>query len=70
MDQGKAITAIIVGCILIIASFISKNFYGARGVPMAMVSDRRIPTWQGRLLFWVVGGTFILVGTMFFFPNK
>jgi hypothetical protein len=70
VDQGKAITAIIAGSILIVASFIGKNFYEARGMPMAAVSDRRIPTWQGRLIFRVVGGMMILGGLIFFFPNR
>ena len=35
MDQDKAIIAIIVGSIMIIASFIGKNFYAARGYTVA-----------------------------------
>jgi len=69
VDQGKAITAIIAGTILIIASFFFKNFYEARGIPLPIVSDLRVPTWQGRLIFWVVGGMMILGGLIFFFPN-
>ena len=70
MDQGKAIIAIIAGSILVIASFVFKNFYEARGMPLPIVSDRRAPTWQGRLIFWAVGGMMILGGLMFLFPNR
>ena len=67
MDQGRAITAIIVGIAAIVLSFFIKMFYAARagGSP----SDKRIPTWMGRLLFCTIGGMMILVGLMFFFPN-
>jgi hypothetical protein len=70
VDQGKAIAAIIAGSVLIVASFFFKNFYAGRGTLSAAVSDRRIPTWQGRLVFWVVGGMMILGGLIFLFPNR
>jgi hypothetical protein len=70
VDQGKAITAIVVGTILIIASFFIRNFYAARGIPLPIVSDRQVPRWQGRLIFWVVGGMLILGGVISFFPNQ
>jgi hypothetical protein len=70
VDQGEAIIAIIVGSSLVIASFFIKNFYEAGGIPLPIVSDRRIPTWQGRLVCWVVGGMMIFVGIMSFFPNR
>ena len=70
MDQGKAMIAIIAGCILIIVSFFVKNFYEANGIPLPIVSGRRVPTWQGRLVFWVIGGMMILIGLVFFFPNR
>ena len=34
------------------------------------LSDKQIPTRMGRLFFCVVGGMFILIGIMFFFPNQ
>lgn len=70
VDQGKAITAIIAGSVLIIVSFFFKDFYEARGIPLPVVSDRKVPTWQGRLIFWVVGGMMILGGLIFLFPNR
>jgi hypothetical protein len=69
VSQGESITAIIAGSILIIASFFGKKFYGAGGTPVPIVSNRRIPAWQGRLIFWAVGGVMILGGLIYFFPN-
>ena len=70
MKQGEAITALVAGSVLIIASFFIKNFYEARGIPLPIVSDRKVPTWQGRLLFWVVGGMMILGGLISLVPNR
>lgn len=70
MDRGEAIGAILVGSIVIVVSFFFKEFYEARGIPLPIVSDRRVPTWQGRLIFWVVGGMMILGGLISFFPNR
>jgi hypothetical protein len=67
MDQGQAITAIIMGIAAIVLSFFIRTFYAARGD--GFLSDKRIPTWMGRLLFCTIGGMMILVGLMFFFPN-
>jgi hypothetical protein len=70
VDRGEAIGAILVGSIVIVVSFFFKEFYEARGIPLPIVSDRRVPTWQGRLIFWVVGGMMILGGLISFFPNR
>jgi hypothetical protein len=70
VSQGQAIAAIVVGSILIIASFFAKSFYAARGIPMPTASDRKIPIWQGRLMFWVIGGMMILGGLISLFPNR
>jgi len=70
VDQGKAITAIVAGSLLIGASFFFKNFYEAKGIPLPIASGRRVPTWQGRLIFWVVGGMMVLGGLISFFPNR
>jgi hypothetical protein len=70
VDQGQAILGIVIGGILIIVSFFVKNFYEASGIPLPIVSDRKIPTWQGRLICWVVGGMMILIGIMSLFPNR
>jgi hypothetical protein len=51
VDQDQAIGAIVIGSILIIASFFLKKFYAAGGTLAAVVSDRRTPTWMGRLIF-------------------
>ena len=69
MDQGEAIIAIIAGSILVIASFFADNFYEASGIPLPIVSDRKIPKWQGRFFFWIVGGAMILMGVVSLFPN-
>jgi hypothetical protein len=70
VDRGEAIGAILVGSIVIVVSFFFKEFYEAWGIPLPIVSDRRVPTWQGRLIFWVVGGMMILGGLISFFPNR
>jgi hypothetical protein len=70
MDQGQAITLIVIGSAMIVVSFFVKNFYAARGIPVATVSDQKIPIWMGRLLFCVVGSMMILGGLVFFFPNQ
>ena len=70
MPQDQAICAIVVGSILIIASFFAKNFLAARGVPVPMASDRKIPTWEGRVIFWVVGGMMILGGIVSLIPIR
>jgi hypothetical protein len=68
--QDQAIGAIVIGSILIIASFFLKKFYAAGGTPAAVVSDRRTPTWMGRLIFWAVGGMMLLVGIVCLLPNR
>jgi hypothetical protein len=70
LNQGHAISGIVIGTILIAASFLFKNFYEARGIPMPVASGRKVPTWQGRLIFWIVGGMMILMGLIFLFPNR
>ena len=67
MDQGSAIIAIVIGSVIIVGSFFIKNFYAANNIS---VSDKQIPTWMGRLLACMIGGMFILMGAMFFFPNQ
>lgn len=67
MDQNEAIWAILLGAVMIGASFLSNNFYASKGV---FLSDRKIPTWMGRGIFWMVGGLMILVGVVSFFPNR
>lgn len=70
MDQNQAIGAIVVGIIVIVASFFIQQFYEARGIPMAVVSDRKVPKWLGRLVFWVVGGMMILGGIISLIPVR
>jgi len=55
--------------VAIVASFFVQNFYAAKGM-YGELSDKQIPTRMGRLFFCVVGGMFILIGIMFFFPNQ
>jgi hypothetical protein len=70
VTETKAILAIIVGCVLIVLGFIMKEFYAAKGITGVALSDKRIATWQGRLLFLVVGGVMLLVGIKFLmFPQ-
>ena len=67
MDQGSAIIAIVIGSVIIVGSFFIKNFYAANNIS---VSDKQIPTWMSRLMACMIGGMFILMGAMFFFPSQ
>ena len=68
MDKEECILLVIIGIAVVAVSFISKNFYASKGT--VTLSDQRVPTWQGRLVFWVVGGMMILGGLLFLFPNQ
>jgi hypothetical protein len=56
-----AILAIIVGCVAIVAAFVSKNFYSA-DVWGGSISNKTIPKWLGRLGFLFVGVFMIICG--------
>jgi hypothetical protein len=66
MTQTKAFLAIGIGCMMLIFAFCNKDFYAGKGIGSAALSERRIPTWAGRLLFVFIGLTAILVGISFF----
>jgi len=67
MTEGKAVLSIAVGCGAIAFSIFIKKFYAGRilGGPTG-AQGRPIPRWRGRLIFFVVGAVFILVGLKFF----
>jgi hypothetical protein len=69
VSQSEAIFAIVLGSSVIVVSFFIDNFYGARGMPVAIASDQKVPRWQGRLGLCVIGGLMILTGLVYFFPN-
>jgi hypothetical protein len=50
------------GCVL---AAVGKEFYWVRG--WSGTSDKRAPTWFGRLLFGVIGVVFILAGLAHYF---
>ena len=66
MNETKAILAIVIGSVVIIAGLTMKQFYAARGVLGVTVSNRQIATWKGRLLCLIVGVAMVLVGVKFF----
>jgi len=66
MSPTKAIFVIIGGCAMIIAGLYINQFYAARGLFGAALSDRQIATWKGRLLFLIIGVAMLLVGARFF----
>ena len=69
-NKEDSITFIVLGSVVIVGSFFIKNFYAGRGTFGASVSDRRIPTWVGRLLAVVVGSMMVLSGLSYFiFPH-
>jgi hypothetical protein len=65
MGNGDREILIAVGIVLIIVGIFGKTFYAANGI---RVSDKQLPTWMGRLFFWVVGGMMILGGLNALFP--
>ena len=67
-DRGDAELKIAIGTGVIVVLFFVKNFYWLQG--RNVVSDKRMPTWIGRLLSWVIGGMMILVGLNFLFPPR
>ena len=69
MDQTGAITAIVIGSIIVAGSFFVQNFYPAKG-KFGELSDKQIPTRMGRLMACMIGGMFMFIGVMFFFPNR
>jgi hypothetical protein len=62
MNEAKAVIAIIAGSGMIYAAFTMKQFYAAKGLYGAVLSDRKAATWKGRLLFVVVGAVLLFVG--------
>gem|GEM_PF-5159183 len=45
---------------MVIAGYLTQNFYWARGFNGA--SNKRAPTWAGRLLYVVIGVLFMVFG--------
>jgi hypothetical protein len=70
MTETQAILGIIGGCAMIILSVTAKQFYAARGIFGVTSSNRKILTWQGRLLFLVVGIVMFFFGASFFFFDR
>jgi hypothetical protein len=66
MSEAKAILAIVAGCVMIVLALCIKQFYAAKGILGVSLSNKQIPTWQGRLLFVVIGVVMVLVGIKFF----
>jgi len=69
MNEENAVILIVGGAARITASLCTKKAYAAKGFYAAMLSDRSIPLWMGRLIFCTVDGVMISVGLLFFFPN-
>jgi hypothetical protein len=67
MNETTAVIAIIAGSGMIYAGFAVKQFYAAKGLYGAVLSDRKVARWKGRLLFLVVGAMLLFVGFKYFF---
>lgn len=65
MNEAKAILAIVAGSVAIVFSLLVKQFYAARGVLGVTLSKRKVPRWQGRLLWLLVGISLLSVGVRF-----
>ncbi len=66
MTQTEAISAIALGTGMIVVSFFIKSFYAARSTISVSLSNRKIATWKGRLLFISIGTVMIIVGASYF----
>jgi hypothetical protein len=66
MSKGGGEILIAIGSALIVAGFFGKAFYGSNR--NFGVSDKPMPTWLGRIIFWVVGGMMIAGGLNALFP--
>jgi hypothetical protein len=66
MSEGTAIAGILFGCIAIVFGATIKTFYVAKGMFGAMLTDRRIATWKGRLFFIISGIIMLLLGIQYF----
>jgi hypothetical protein len=62
ISEGGAVACIVAGTSLSAFGALNKTFYAAKGGFGGALSDKKIPTWMGRLLFLVVGGAFLLLG--------
>ena len=62
MSDTSAIIVIISGLGMIALGVTIKQFYAAKGIYGAALSDKKIPRWAGRLLFIGIGTVFLLVG--------
>jgi hypothetical protein len=66
MSEETAVAAILFGSIAIVLGITIKTFYAARGMFGAVLSDRQIARWKGRLFFIVVGIIMLLIGIQYF----
>jgi hypothetical protein len=62
-----AVVCILVGAVMTAVGILNKTFYAAKGLLGAPSSDKKLPTWAGRLIFLIVGGGFLVVGISYFF---
>jgi hypothetical protein len=70
MTETQGVMGIVAGAVMIILAVVAKQFYAARGVFGVTVSNRKIPTWQGRLLFLVIGIVILVFGLSVFFSER
>ena len=66
MNGTKAILAIVAGGVMILLALGIKQFYAAKGILGASLSNQKIPNWKGRLLFVAIGAIMLMVGINFF----
>jgi hypothetical protein len=65
VSQFDSIIAIIVGLVMIVASFTTKQFYAATGILAGAPSNKKMPKWLGRLLILTIGSALLLFGIKF-----
>jgi hypothetical protein len=59
---GKSVTSIFIGVAMIVGGLTAKQFYGGAS---RFRDTRPVPRWQGRALFLVIGGVFLVFGVSY-----
>jgi hypothetical protein len=65
--EAKDIVFIIIGCVSILIGSVGKKFYRANVSERGFHSGKPMPSWLGRVLFWLFGVLFIAIGARGFF---
>jgi hypothetical protein len=67
ITESQATICILAGAVMTGVGIFNKTFYAAKGIRGTGFSDKKLPTWAGKLIFLIVGGVFLVVGISYFF---